>query len=143
MIRNMNLSTKKQAMRKPSLGLHKRTKSGHAVLLLSWGLLLLLVLGQVQSIPTLPTEFYGTVKYYNIPASTGVVIRAYEGGQLCGRFTISQRGYYGVLSCKGDWLETNTTDEGASEGSTITFTFDNSPTSTDGDATFTHGALSK
>ncbi|MFH1916360.1 MAG: hypothetical protein ABIJ21_03790 [Nanoarchaeota archaeon] len=112
----------------------------HAAILL----FVLLFAGMGSAIPPLPTEFYGSVKVYNDNASTGLVIRVYDpGAQQCGRFTTVNSGYYGVLSCMGDWEETNATDEGAGVGNVLNFTFDSLETSLIGDPTYEPGTFKR
>jgi hypothetical protein len=92
----------------------------------------------VSAHPSLPTEFYGTVRSYNAPG-TGVV-KVYAGAINCGTFTIINSGYYGVLSCMGqDTDSSNIT--GGIDGQTITFRYNNNPVTIRGDTNFTSGAF--
>ncbi|MGV8086064.1 MAG: hypothetical protein ACP5N1_00380 [Candidatus Woesearchaeota archaeon] len=93
----------------------------------------------VNAYPTLPTEFYGSVKYYNANASSGT-ISVYAGNVSCGSFNIVNYGFYGVLSCIG--IDTdNPSGPGGIDSQNITFRYNNNPTTTFGDTTFTSGAF--
>jgi hypothetical protein len=91
----------------------------------------------VQAFPQLPTEFYGTIKSFNTPTTSGMV-RAYVGNLSCGNFTILNGGYYGVLSCLADDPDT-TEKEGAIDGENITFLLNNNPVTATGDKIFESG----
>lgn len=56
----------------------------------------------VNAVPPMPNEFYGTVQLFNDVASSGVTISVLDSNSnICGTFTMTQTGYYGVLSCNG------------------------------------------
>jgi hypothetical protein len=89
--------------------------------------------------PPMPTEFYGTIKTYNAPASGGT-ITAYAGNVTCGTFDIVYSGFYGVLSCVGrdtDYIS----GDGAVEGQVITFRYNSDPVTARGDYTFNQGVF--
>lgn len=87
--------------------------------------------------PPLPTEFYGIIYSYNLPATSGIV-KAYVGNVSCGQFSIINSGYYGVLSCLAD--DPNTTEiEGGIDGQTVTFRLDSNPTTVFGEYYFSSG----
>ena len=93
----------------------------------------------VYAHPSLPTEFYGTIKNYNVNASTGT-ITAYAGNTTCGSFTIVNAGFYGVLSCIGQDTDKGNSI-GAVDGQNITFRYNNNPTTIRGDNTFISGTF--
>ena len=94
-------------------------KDGFRILLCL--VILLISLSAALALPPMPTEFYGHIRYYNKNVTLGAVVRAYDAnGTLCGIFTVSKFGYYGVLSCRGDTPDT-TNDEGAESGDIIEF----------------------
>lgn len=93
--------------------------------------------GIVSAEPPLPTEFYGVIYVYNMPASSGT-IRAYVGNFSCGQFSIVNSGYYGVLSCLADDPYT-TQIEGGTDGQIITFKYDSNPTTAFGEYYFASG----
>lgn len=80
----------------------------------------------VAAMPEPATEFYGNVTLGGeVPAPIGAAVRAFDPeGVLCGSFVIVNTGYYGLLSCNGDDLE-SATDEGALDGQTIRFEINN------------------
>jgi len=93
----------------------------------------------VFALPSLPTEFYGRIRYYNTNASAGGVIKAYDSsGTLCGSFTIVNEGFYGTLTCKGDDPETPG-DEGATAGENISFQYLSGYTTPMGNTTWGYG----
>ncbi len=99
--------------------------------------ILSLSMQSVHAEPPLPTEFYGTIYSYNIPAPSGTVA-AYAGNLSCGQFSIVNGGYYGVLSCLADDPST-AQDEGAIDGQNITFRYNSNPTTIFGDYYFLSG----
>lgn len=107
---------------------------------------LLLLSTAVAAIPEPATEFYG-----NISLSGGKVvvsgsqIRALDSdGVICGRFVVVTRGYYGLLSCNGDDLDT-IEDEGSLDGEEIRFEIADSNVSVRpyGDYTWSSGKISR
>ena len=110
-----------------------------------FGILFICLILSVNAYPPLPTEFYGNVTDYKLlqgfisPGQTGKVIRAYDSsGVLCGSFSIQNQGYYGVLSCLGD-DDSTATDEGATIGEEIRFTYDNLSAFSFGEKTYSVG----
>jgi uncharacterized membrane protein YgcG len=89
--------------------------------------------------PLLPTEFYGTVKFYNTNASSGL-ITAYSGNTICGSFNVVNAGFYGVLSCLGVDTD-NSNSSGAMESQVITFRYNDNPATATGDTIFTSGTF--
>lgn len=87
--------------------------------------------------PILPTEFYGKITTYNVPATSGTV-KAYVNNTLCGSFSIINGGYYGVLSCMGDDPET-AESEGAIDGDTITLKYNTDSVTVFGNVIFESG----
>lgn len=110
-----------------------------STLLSSFVILFSIVIPSVLAHPLLPTEFYGTVKSYNSPATSGT-ITAYAGNMTCGTFNIVNSGFYGVLSCNGRDTDSSL-GYGAVEGQNITFRYSGNPTTTVGDSTFTSGTF--
>ncbi|MBU1974949.1 MAG: hypothetical protein KKG59_00940 [Nanoarchaeota archaeon] len=115
----------------------------NTILLFILGLILLATLvvrlPSASALPMLPTEFYGTVKYYNGNGTWGVTIGAMTSdNQSCGAFSVQHIGYYGSLSCNGDWPYT-AADEGANDSQTIEFTYNGVAATEFGDNTFTAG----
>jgi len=93
---------------------------GTALFSVSFILILLILATSVFAHPPLPTEFYGKAQIFNQPAASGTVIKAYDSSNnICGTFTITKVGYYGVLSCNGK--DTNGTGFGPTENESITF----------------------
>ena len=93
---------------------------GTALFSVSFILILLILATSVFAHPPLPTEFYGKAQIFNQPAASGTVIKAYDSSNnICGTFTITKVGYYGVLSCNGK--DTNGTGLGPTENESITF----------------------
>ena len=63
----------------------------------------LILIPDASCIPPLPTDFYGSVVYYNLNATPGNVVNAYTTSNVtCGSFITQNTGYYGTLSCLGD-----------------------------------------
>jgi len=95
----------------------------------------------VNALPPLPTEFYGHVRDYNMNASQGEIIYAYDSsGVLCGSFKMVYSGSYGSLTCKGDDPET-AADEGATSGENITFRYKGAFTMIQGDNSWDYGVF--
>jgi len=94
------------------------------IILVGVFLLLLICLSNfILALPSLPTEFYGRVRYYNANATAGGLIRAFDNNGIeCGSFVIVNDGFYGSLTCGGDDPETST-DEGATMGENISFRY--------------------
>jgi hypothetical protein len=89
---------------------------------------LLMLTAESNSFPPIACEFYGTVALNLTNAPAGTIITAYDqSGIFCGRFTVVNSGYYGLLSCDGDDPDT-TEDEGASSAENITFYINSLPT---------------
>ncbi len=106
--------------------------------ILLFGIVLFINLAYAQ--PTLPTEFYGDIVYFNQNA-TGGTLRVYINGTLCGQYVIKNPGHYGVLSCKG--IDTETATPGGINGDTVVFSFNNNPVSVFGDTSFTSGEFKR
>lgn len=103
--------------------------------------LFLLVLPVILGVPPIPTEYYGSVTIYDnnrTPMPIGTQIQAYAGNVSCGQFTVSNFGYYGVLSCLGD-DDYTATDEGALYGQNIVFSIDNLTAQSFGDSVWYYG----
>ncbi|MBN2422097.1 hypothetical protein JXB41_02630 [Candidatus Woesearchaeota archaeon] len=95
-----------------------------------------------DSIPLIPTEFYGTVTIYdvnNTPLPAGTIIETYAYNASCGVFYVQNTGYYGLLSCLGDDNSTSNTTEGAFQGQNILFRINNESTLTTGDTVWYSG----
>lgn len=91
-------------------------------------LIILALVHPVLAVPELPTEFYGTARFFNNPAAVGTQIRAFDSnGDLCGTFTIAKQGYYGTLSCNGK--DINEEGIGPETGDEITIRISTYPTS--------------
>ena len=108
--------------------------------MLSTALLLLAALALIpfaSAHPPFPTVFYGAVYERNAPAAAGSIVQAWYNGTPCDTFVVTNKGYYGVLSCPGDDPGTAIQD-GAAPGEAITFTLNGALTAIiSGDATFT------
>ncbi len=93
------------------------------------------------SLPPLPTEFYGTViinDENSTPLHVGTLVEAFASTNPCGKFTVSDPGRYGLLTCRGD--VTGTPDaEGAVQGQNIVFMVNNESTVPQGDTVFYAG----
>jgi hypothetical protein len=110
----------------------------HLVLILLV-LTLILACNYAQSLPSLPTEFYGRVREYNLNATSGQVITAHDSsGDLCGAFTIVNSGFYGTLTCKGDDPESGT-EEGAAPNEEISFRYNGAFATVSGNTSFEAG----
>ncbi|MBN1156165.1 hypothetical protein JXA85_00980 [Candidatus Woesearchaeota archaeon] len=91
-------------------------------------LMLLLIPVFAEAFPPIACEFYGNVTINHTSAPVGTGITAYDAdGVLCGSFSVVNTGYYGLLSCNGDDLDTSG-DEGAISGENITFRINSLPT---------------
>lgn len=102
-------------------------------------IVLILALIAVEAYPPLPTEFYGSIIYYNEKAPSGRAINATDPQNVnCGAFTIVSTGFFGVMSCKGDFPDT-LVDEGATSGDVIRFFYRNEEAYVIGDGTYTPG----
>lgn len=81
----------------------------------------------VHSIPPPAAEFYGNVTYKGAVVPVNTNITAYDAnGTLCGQFIVGVSGYYGLLSCNGDDINSSS-DEGALSGDNITFMINDTP----------------
>jgi len=104
-------------------------------------ILFVCLISLAAALPPLPTEFYGRVRDYNLNASAGSLVQAYDSsGVLCGSFTIVNSGFYGSLTCRGDDPET-TSDEGAAPGESIVFRYKGSYTTIIGNNTWDYGVF--
>ncbi|MFH2020651.1 MAG: tetratricopeptide repeat protein [archaeon] len=104
-------------------------------------LFIFMIASFVIGAPPLPTDFYGTVTWYNAnrtPISAGSIVSISAGGIDCGSFTTVTSGYYGSLSCLGDDSYTAET-EGAVNGQNIIFTLNNGTSLTFGDTVWYYG----
>jgi uncharacterized membrane protein YgcG len=108
--------------------------------LIAFALSLFVSIQIIRAEPPLPTEFYGTIYSFNVPASSGTV-KAYAGNVTCGQFSLVNGGYYGVLSCLSDDPKT-TQVEGAVDGQNVTFYYDNNPATAFGEYYFSSGNYS-
>ncbi|MFH1505735.1 MAG: hypothetical protein ABIE94_01965 [archaeon] len=103
--------------------------------------MILISVSCVSAIPPKPTEFYGTIRFFNTNVTIGRVVRAYDSsGALCGRFTVINPGVYGTLTCTGDDPDTPG-DEGAVTGETIRFTVSNFNSTINGLYTWSSGTF--
>jgi len=103
--------------------------------------LVIIASARVISFPKIAAEFYGTatINWTNAPAGSNIT--AYDpDGVLCGYFIVSNKGYYGSLSCEGDDEET-TTDEGAELNNNITFYVNNERAVMFGNTSWQSGAF--
>lgn len=97
----------------------------------------------VSAVPYQAGEFYGILTQGSSPGPVGLNVSAYDGDSTyCGSFIVSNEGYYGLLSCKGDDPD-STEDEGATEGDLITFTIDGSPAVSEGNSTWSPGGFNE
>ncbi len=65
-------------------------------------LFILIIFPVVLAVPPLPTEIYGEVNSFNMPAPSGTLVSVYDSlGNLCGTYTTKYLGYFGVMSCNG------------------------------------------
>ena len=84
-----------------------------------------------QVIPTNEwVSFWGdncVVNGFDVPVPVGAVVRAYDPqGTLCGQFTVTTEGTYGLMPVYRD-DSTTEIDEGADPGDTISFSVNNVP----------------
>lgn len=96
----------------------------------------------IDSIPLIPTEFFGTATWYDLNStqlSVGTRIDVFAYNVSCGTFYIQNYGYYGLLSCNSDDNSTNQTIEGAVQGQNILFYINNESTITEGDTVWYSG----
>lgn len=115
-------------------GLVRKT-IGLAIFLLS------VIIPLATALPPLPTEYYGTVTYYNEPAASGMLVEAYDSQEnKCGEFNVRNAGYFGLLSCQGD-DELTTMIEGPVEGETTNFIIDGLEASVFGNNTWDAGTF--
>ncbi|MFA6073385.1 MAG: hypothetical protein WC758_04695 [Candidatus Woesearchaeota archaeon] len=65
--------------------------------------ILIIIIPVVLAAPPLPTEIYGVARLFNQPAGSGSVISVYDSsGNACGTYRMNVRGYFGVLTCRGE-----------------------------------------
>lgn len=102
---------------------------------ITWIIITIMLMQLAIAIPPLPTEFYGSVTYYNNPAGGKTIYAYYTNDTLCGSFQITTAGYYGLLSCLGDDLSSGSI-EGAVDGENISLYVGNQPASMFGDNTW-------
>ncbi len=106
-------------------------------------LLALTIADFVVGIPPPAAEFYGNVTFNGTAAPVNTNITAYDvNGTLCGMFFIGIEGYYGLLSCDGDDINT-TEDEGALSDENITFRINNRSASASGNYSWVSGRFSR
>ena len=91
------------------------------------------------ALPSPATEFYGVVTINDTPANSAINITAYDSDSvLCGQFTITTSGYFGLLSCNGDDSSTSI-DEGAQVNEEIIFYVNSSRAVVFGDPSWESG----
>lgn len=84
-------------------------------------ILVLTLAGSAVALPPIAAEFYGTMLIHGTDAPKGMNITAYDpSGVKCGAYATTRSGYFGLLSCNGDDIDT-TVDEGAISGNAIQF----------------------
>jgi hypothetical protein len=89
-----------------------------------WILYALTIIQIVSALKPAPASFYGYVGIKEGYAQKNSVIEVFDSTlALCGSFTITQEGGYGLLLCSGDDPETMA-DEGAAAGDILTFHID-------------------
>ena len=113
-------------------------KMGEIVKRLLFIIFLISLTSTVYAYPPLPTEFYGTIMYYNEKAPANYHITAKSQNTTCGLFLIKNTGYFGVLSCKGDINDTSIL-EGPVNDEEVKFSFRGEEATIFGDATYEPG----
>jgi len=116
-------------MKKKQYNTKKRKFLNIFILIFSFSILFISIIPIVNSIPPLPTEFYGNVTKHNAPLTSGNTITAYVNNAIvCGTFDTQRPGVFGTLTCRGK--DTTDPDNGPVNGDIITFKIGTDPTST-------------
>ncbi|MBI4438375.1 Ig-like domain-containing protein [Candidatus Woesearchaeota archaeon] len=90
--------------------------------------------------PEVAVEFYGSVVLNSSNASVSSNVSAFGPSGMCGSFIVKNEGYYGLLSCSGDDLETVGV-EGPVRGGRVTFRVNNTHARFAGNSSWYPGAF--
>ncbi len=124
---------------------YKTFKNHKSVLIFAVLIFLILISSEIViSLPTPATELFGSVinrRLEQYPIGTNITV--YDiNGTVCGYFNVTFAGYYGLMSCNGDDLDTFQ-DEGVREGETISFKINGENGFSLNDTTWSAGVLKR